>query len=97
MWIKPIEMGFQTDKVTNPEWPFLNRLASICAEAEVYSCTNGECKKNRATLDAIVQDCEWKWFCEWIICVVSCQMSFPEVGRYGQTHFHLASAVAACH
>jgi hypothetical protein len=97
MWIKPIEMGFQTGKVTDPEWPFLNRLASICAEAEVYTCTNGECEKNRQTLEGIVQNCEWKGFREWVIRAVSCQMSFAEVERYGQTFFHLASAVAACH
>ncbi|RYP45783.1 hypothetical protein DL768_007902 [Monosporascus sp. mg162] len=97
MWIKPIEMGFQTDKVTDPEWPFLNRLASICAEAEAYTCNNRECEKNRETLEGIVQNCEWKGFREWIIRVVSCQMSFAEVERYGQTFFHLASAVAACH
>lgn len=97
MWIKPMEGGFQTDKVTDPEWPFLNRLASICVEAEVYTCTNDECEKNRKMLEGIVQKCEWKGFREWIIRVVSCQMSFPEVERYGQTFFHLASAVAACH
>ncbi|RMJ03405.1 hypothetical protein CDV36_015060 [Fusarium kuroshium] len=97
MWIKPIEVGFQTDKVTDPEWPFLNRLASICAEAEVYPCTNGECEKNRKRLEGIVQHCEWKGFREWLIRAVSCQMSFAEVERYGQTFFHLTSAVVACH
>ncbi|KAK3307614.1 uncharacterized protein B0T15DRAFT_395339 [Chaetomium strumarium] len=96
MWIAPIELRFQTDKVTDPEWPFLNRLASICVEAEVYTCTNNECEKKRKTLEGIVPKCEWKGFREWIIRAVSCQMSFPEVERYGQTFFHLASAVAAC-
>ncbi|KAF3909930.1 hypothetical protein ABW20_dc0100242 [Dactylellina cionopaga] len=81
------------DKVVSPEWPFLNRVASICKAAGIYLCENEGCAKNRENLVKVVPQCEWDGLREWIISTVACQLSLEPSQRVTEQFFHLAAGI----
>ncbi|KAK6345452.1 hypothetical protein TWF718_007368 [Orbilia javanica] len=93
-WVKGSLKEFGDNKI-----PFLNRVARICTEARILRCENAECQRNRQSLHKVVPMASWKNFRDWIMTVISCQMSISHEERDGlppdSKFFHLAAAVTA--
>jgi hypothetical protein len=95
MWVRLSDKDLDT--MVGPDWPFLNRLAHFCLQAQIRHCRNGECLENREFMDKIVPRCEWSRFREWALMLISCQVSCTPEQKLRRPHFHLSAAANACH
>ncbi|KAF3917822.1 hypothetical protein ABW20_dc0104998 [Dactylellina cionopaga] len=81
----------------DPKLPFLNRVAFVCHESQILECQNADCLCNRKVLDKVVPSCQWKNFRDWVMAVVSCQMSFSHEQRVNlpaeSMFFHLSASI----
>ncbi|KAF3214367.1 hypothetical protein TWF106_009057 [Orbilia oligospora] len=77
--------------------PFLNRVARICTEARILRCENPNCRRNRQSLQKVVPVSPWTNFRDWVITVISCQMSVSHEERDSlpsdSKFFHLAASI----
>ncbi|EPS35190.1 hypothetical protein H072_11608 [Dactylellina haptotyla CBS 200.50] len=85
--------GLDVQHAYNPWWPLLNHLVSVCKAAKIYECDNPECTENASRINYILPSCEWQAFRDWVVQVVSCQMTTPESERTTGKFLHLSAAV----
>jgi len=85
------------DTMVGPEWPFLNRLAHFCLQAQIWHCRKGRMSQNREFMDKIAPRCEWSRFREWTLMLISCQVSCTPEQRLLRPHFHISTAANAYH
>ncbi|KAK6338173.1 hypothetical protein TWF730_002248 [Orbilia blumenaviensis] len=91
-WMKGYLKDFGSQKV-----PFLNRVALVCNKAGIINCENSNCLRNRQNLDRVVPLSPWKNFRDWVMTVVSCQMSVTREEMIDlpsdSNFFHLATSI----
>ncbi|KAK6504867.1 hypothetical protein TWF481_006804 [Arthrobotrys musiformis] len=91
-WAKGRLKDFGDQKI-----PFLNRVGRICSEARILKCENTTCRRNREGLNKVVPASSWKNFRDWVMTVISCQMSISSEERDNlppeSKLFHLAASI----
>jgi hypothetical protein len=95
LWVD--EAGNKIKNLTNPQAPFLNRLAHLCVQANIRDCRNAECLKRRQEVEDAVPQCDWAPFREWTMVLISCQAAIPPEQRATRPFFHLSAAANICH
>ncbi|KAF8849756.1 hypothetical protein BDZ45DRAFT_732044 [Acephala macrosclerotiorum] len=77
----------------HPTDNFLNKVAAICKRAGMKVCHNDRCVESKRRVESAAPSCGWKFFREWAVQSITCQMEMSPRKNGVPAHKHIAAAM----